>query len=165
MSISAQLIEEYNTKLMADANVRALVAAVAQDPQNETVDLSASRASVRSAVVDDHGKARRAIIGWLNKLYFSQLDNVIPFAFWYEMHTRIQKLLVVSMILEGDNLRSFGAIPETSDIPQCLVFLQRELIVHRHRDFGGAKKDFEKAVDVLKKDDDFGKWYLALYTN
>lgn len=167
MSISAILIEEYNTKLMSNGNVRSLVKAVKQDPQNETVNLIDSLQPVRAVAskLDDYGEARRAIIGWLNKLFFSSLDNPIPSLFWYEMHTRIQKLLIVSMILEGDNLRSFGAVPERSDIPQCLVFLQQHLLKQRQSDFNDAKQKFETAIKELHNDEEFGNWYLTLYTN
>lgn len=73
--------------------------------------------------VDD---ARRAIIGYLNDVHFT--SEALPDAWWFEMHTRLQKLCVVSAVLEGLNLRSFGATPEASDIPQALVGVMLKII-------------------------------------
>jgi len=79
------------------------MASVSQDPQNESIDLLASQISVtkQAELISDKGEARRQIIGWLNQLYFTQLETSFPL--------QLQKLLVVSMVLEGNNLRSFGA--------------------------------------------------------
>jgi len=163
--MSARLINAYNTDLMSDANVRLLVKSVAQDPQNETVDVKKTGIYVKRAAneIGDGGKARRRIIGWLNDLFFTSKEQEIPSCWWWEMHTRIQKLLLVAMVLEGENLRSFGAVPETTDIPQCLIGLQLELERQREAHFSLLKTAFQKDVQTLQKDAGFGAEYIDLY--
>lgn len=159
MSIAAKLIDSYNNKLMADGNVRNLARAVTQDPQNETVDMIKSAETVRRAVVDDGGVARRKIIAWLNSVFFSL--EMLPIEWWFEMSTRIQKLLIVSMILEGDNLRSFGAIPQTSDIPQCLTVIWIDLDQVRSR-LSALRNEYAKRIKHVCTTEE-GKNYVNLY--
>ena len=166
MSVPAKLIKTYNVVLMANANVRKLVASVSQDPQNETVDLEESQMTVRQAIreIGDPaaGDARRQIIGWLNSLYFSRDEISLGWSFgipfWWEMHTRIQKLLIVSMIMEGENLRSFGAEPEEMDIPQCLVGLQIILYQMREEEFPKMRATHTKHIKLCEPD------FIKLYT-
>jgi len=170
MSIEAQLIETYNVKLMSNADVRLLMASVSQDPQTESVDMKKSKNSVRKVVdeIVDIGTARRQIIGWLNMVYFSITTIVSPDQYqitmstpstkwWWEMNTRIQKILIVAMILEGDNLRSFGATPETMDIPQCLVGVYQGLQNHR-KHFPSYVKNYKSVIN------DLDPIYIQLYT-
>lgn len=164
--LSAKLISDYNTVLMANGKVRALMASVVQDPQNETVNMSASKATVTAADKlnqenGDGGAARREIIGWLNTLYFTLVSSkkkkeIFPLEWWWEMHTRIQKLLIVSMVLEGNNLRSFGCVPKKSDIPQCLVKLQSTL-EQKRKNFHSLKLQFLECVETLDSN------YITLY--
>lgn len=159
MSVPAKLIERYNNELMADANVRNLVRAVAQDPQNETVDYAKSNETVRKVEFRDGGAARRKVIGWLNAVFFSKSE--LPVEWWFEMCTRLKKLLIVSMILEGDNLRSFGATPATSDIPQCLVGIWLILIKYTTY-FDEMRADYAKKVSMItttKEGEDFIRLY------
>lgn len=160
MSVAAKLVDDYNNVLMADANVRNLVRAVAQDPQNETVDLVASAKTVRKEVPEDGGAARRRIIGWLNSVWFSmkKLSNY----WWFEMHTRIRKLLVVSMVLEGDNLRSFGATPDASDIPQCLIHIWAKLD-ELAEEFKALRSIYADQVNTMSRTQ-AGQAFLSLYT-
>lgn len=166
---AAELIRLYNEVLMAQDGVRALARAVTQDPQTETVDFVTSRGSVRVMAnsLNDEGSARRAIIAWLNAVYFSDVDGPpgLPMAWWWEMHTRIQKLLVISMILEGDNLRSFGAQPEIFDIPQCLIYLADKITQLRKTRFPLLKTTFESTIQaMIQEEKEFGQSYLACYT-
>jgi hypothetical protein len=159
MSIAAILIERYNNDLMSDANVRNLVRAVAQDPQNETVDYVKSAETVRHAAPRDDGAARRRIIGWLNAVYFSH--NELSSEWFFEMCTRLKKLLIVSMILEGDNLRSFGATPGPSDIPQCLLRIWDTLDRHS-KQFDRMRADYANEFARISATTD-GKQFTNLY--
>lgn len=162
MSIAANLIERYNTSLMANADVRALVSSVDQDAQSETIDMEASASSVRAKVpqLENVSQARREIIGWLNGVFFSVTEMDL---FWWEMHTRIQKLLTVAMILEGDNLRSFGTpekpvVPTAMDIPQCLVGLHLLIASLKKEKFPELEKSYAQS---FKMSDPL---YISLYT-
>jgi hypothetical protein len=105
---------------------------VPQDPQNETIDLKTAKCAIQKAcaILNDADKiqiARRSIIGWLNQVAFSRHSKKEFNIWWYyEMHTRIQKLLVVAMVLESENLRSFSKdlVVEKTDIPQALIYLK-----------------------------------------
>lgn len=159
--LTAKLITDYNTKLMANGTVRTLMAALVQDPLRETVDLVQSKDSVLAAEVQstDRSVARRLIIGWLNQLYFSDPDGeTIPIQWWWEMHTRIQKLLVVSMVLESANLSSFGCTPQKTDIPQCLVGLQA-ILNRKQAQFPALEKQYLDRLSQM--DSDFIKLYLS----
>lgn len=127
---AADLVSDYNSELMASSDVRALMRAVPQDPQDESIYFGVVQDRVRAAAakLDDAGNARRRLIAYFNRLYFSGLDALPP-TFWWEMHTRLSKALAVSMVLEGDNLRSFGAgvVPDESDIPQALTHVAKKL--------------------------------------
>jgi len=144
---------------MSNPTVRDLVASVSQDAQNETIDLVESFDSVtrKAAEIPDTGEARRQIIGWLNQVYFTQLILSLPTEWWWEMHTRIQKLIVVSMVIEGANLRSFGAVPQIDDIPQCLIELPTVLKNMRWK-FPSLRKRYLEMAEELESD------YLRLYT-
>lgn len=169
MSVSAKLIRDYNTKLMSSDTVRMLVRSVAQDPQNETVNYAKSKFTVTKQVADMNQssvqQARRAIIGWLNAVYFSNLDQPFNVRWWWEMHTRIQKLLVVSMVLEGDNLRSFGpdVTPMWNDIPQALVELYLLIDEKRKDVFPLLARQYAELLTVVKDQTTDGAWYAGLY--
>lgn len=130
MADAAKLIRKYNTDLMSDSLIRSLMSSVAQDAQNETISFAESVPRLRKIVSetsrDTLQTARRSIIGYLNDVYFT--SRAVPLEWWFEMHTRLQKLCVVSMVLEGLNLRSFGAKPEESDIPQALVGIMLKVL-------------------------------------
>lgn len=131
---SAELLRRYNVELMSFESVRKLMASVAQNAQEETVSFINSMTTVRKAIdqigLESTSQARRHIIGYLNDVYFTPEDQISD-EWWFEMHTRLQKLCIVSMILEGDNLRSFGVIPNESDIPQALVGIYTILVQKR----------------------------------
>lgn len=132
---SAKLLRYYNVDLMSFEVVRKLMASVTQNAQDETVSFVDSMESVRKAMnqmgPESTGHARRQIIGYLNDVYFTPQDQISD-EWWFEMHTRLQKLCIVSMILEGDNLRSFGVVPNECDIPQALVGIYTILIQKRN---------------------------------
>jgi hypothetical protein len=159
MSVGAKLISDYNVQVMSNPHIRVLVASVVQDPQNETLNVSASKASVGAAAgsFDDKGQARREIISWLNAVYFSNLESPLPVQWWWEMQTRIRKLLIVSMVLEGSNLRSFGCKPEKSDIPQSLIGIPL-VLASKKAEFDSLKESFLADIDKYHKTE-----YIELY--
>jgi hypothetical protein len=171
MSISANLIDEYQTSLMSNDVVRYWCSVLPQNAQTETIDMTKLQQVIRKAVQDvqalsafksDVHSARRAIMGWLNKVFFSHLESPFHEIWWWEMHTRIQKLLVISMVLEGDNLRSFGAKPETSDIPQALVHIMRTIKSHQKKAFPKLQKEYQICVESLNTEDsDYINLYLS----
>jgi len=167
MSICAQLISKYNTDLMSMEKVRSLMRAVPQDAQEEAIDLELAQEAMPSEIakmggVSALGAERRAIIAWLNTVYFSDQQEAFPSAWWWEMHTRICKLLVVSMCLEGANLRSFGVEKvECSDIPQCLLYLHQK-ISHEEADFEALSLRYKTLGTAMQKDHPlYMKLYLA----
>lgn len=125
------LIAKYNDVLMSDSRVRKLMKTIVQDPTTETQDNNASKAALLELLRDDAsylGEPRRAIIAWLNECYYSVLTR----KFWFEMHTRMHKILTVSIVLEGQNLRKFGVEkPKKSDIPTAITHLYNEMIIYR----------------------------------
>jgi hypothetical protein len=141
------LIAKYNNELMSNSNVRSLIKAVVQDPTTETQDLEATKMVILKMVDVDRsllGDARRMIIGWLNECYFSNLTN----KFWFEMHTRMDKILTVSILLESLNLRSFGVFqPEKSDIPSAITYLYHNLITYRQTHLEQDRKNYMSLVD------------------
>lgn len=158
----ADLIAQYNTVLMGDANVRGFSASVAQDAQDETVDLVASFESVQKFAQGDTGTARRAIISWLNSVWLCTIsDSIVATKFLWEMHTRITKLLIVSMVLEGRNLASFEGhpTPHPSDIPQCLVHLWNRIESYRKLVFPDMLKAHTLQLGLLP--DDYVRLYLG----
>jgi hypothetical protein len=173
MSAGAKLIQEYNCDLMSENDIRLLVKSVSQDPQNETVDFEKSKLTVREASRKIFlqeggpalvGSARRKIIGWLNSVYFTDKHLTkdgrtgLPVEWWWEMHTRIQKLLVVSMILEGDNLRSFGVTVQLDDIPQALIGIYEKMCELRKVQFPALKAAY--LLRVMNMDPTYVELYL-----
>lgn len=61
------------------------------------------------------------------------------------MAYRIQKLLVISIVLEKQNLISFGGKPNKTDIPQCLVYLQNKINLLKPK-FKLLKKEYIKII-------------------
>ena len=168
MSICAKLIDTYNSKLMSDQTVRDLMRNVAQDPQNETVNHAQTFIDLRK-FVDQTDKAvinvaRRNIIGWLNHVYFAALQSPFPREWWYEMGTRLTKILSVSMFLEGRNLWSFGVEKvEFSDIPQCLIWIKIKVLEERKKNHAELNERHISFCNDLNADDKEGCWYLNLY--
>lgn len=117
------LIQSYNSKLMANDDIRMLMASLIQDPESEQLDEMKSKIAINNIVTNNMallGTPRRAIIGWLNECNFADLTD----KFWFEMHTRMHKILTVSIILEGMNLKKMGVKdPQSSDIPTAITYL------------------------------------------
>ncbi len=167
-----RLANEYWT-MLGTTKLPDLLRSVSQDAQTESFDMNKSHGTVSVAAdAIESGRdgelndARRALIGWLNSLWWhivkvapdiNESQPVALTAFLWEMNTRISKMLVVSMVLEGRNLRGFGATPEKSDIPQCLVHLWERLDVCRKRFFPQLEKEYAKSIDRLPSD------YTRLY--
>lgn len=118
------------TGLSSNPETRRLLSSVVQNPQNETIDLRASAASVmENGLGLETKQSLREIRAFLQNLYFfhafvdGRKENASIFnAFLYENHTRLQKLLVVAKLLDHANLQSFGTpespvFPMPSDIP------------------------------------------------
>lgn len=162
----ADLIGEYNV-MMSETCLPDLFRAVAQDAQDETVDLEASVAPVGEAAAKmNTDVARRRLVAWLNAAWLCTDDDssaaegnrvTLVGLFMWEMHTRIQKALIVSMILEGRNLKSFGAKPDATDIPQCLVSLWLRVDYYREHKFAKLKEVHERYLKQLPPS------YVALY--
>ncbi len=117
-------------KIQGSADVRTYLKEVAQDPQNETIDYAKTKEGVEEVQVEDAFTARLTLITNLNTIFFV-LHTILEDgkhkatgdAWLWENHTRLNKMVAAAMVLEGNNLRSFGAKPELSDIPQSLVRL------------------------------------------
>lgn len=132
-------------KIQANADVRAYLAAVAQDPQNETIDYDMTKEPVEAASMcaDDAITARLTLITNLNNIFFvllslhiSAKNEVVVNTWLWENHTRLNKMIAVAMVLEGNNLRTFNASPRLMDTPQALVYLNMWIL--------NAKPSFEK---------------------
>ncbi len=123
--MDAKLYDRYND-LVGMEEVRALLGAVAQDAEAETVD-SAHTSKPLSALVETNPELletpRRKIIGFFNSAWMNGLDNLSQ-RFWWEMRYRFLKLLHVSIVLEALNLKiKLGAkTANARDVPQALVF-------------------------------------------
>lgn len=120
------LIQKELASLQSLPRVRELLGMVAQDAQNETIDLVKSRESVVFQMSHIPTKeAMYAIRAFLQNLVYWMLSaegTELFNTFLYENHTRIQKLLVVAKLLDHANLQSFGSTdnpvkPMPSDIP------------------------------------------------
>lgn len=118
--MEGSLIQSYNSKLMANDDIRMLMASLIQDPESEQLDETKSKIAIKNIVTNNMallGTPRRAIIGWLNECNFADLTD----KFWFEMHTRMHKILTVSIVLEGMNLKKMD--PQSSDIPTAITYL------------------------------------------
>jgi hypothetical protein len=125
-----ELINVYNTQLMSNTGVSDLMSRVVQDPTGETIDYAATNEKFAELDVKEHQEQRRTIIGWLNQVFSVDLKEALPVEFWWEMNTRLKKLMIISIILERKNLQSFGVAKcDWGDIPQCLLH-----ICDRHRE-------------------------------
>jgi hypothetical protein len=111
-------------------------------------------------------QARRKLIGWLNALWWYIAEawpnattdpSRVIVSFLWEFNTRLSKALVVAMVLEGRNLRSFGATPKQMDIPQCLSHLWHRLTVCREYHFSSLRDNYVGLVKLLPTE------YTALY--
>jgi hypothetical protein len=125
------LIQSYNSKLMANDDIRMLMASLTQDPESEQLDEMKSKIAIENIVTKNMallGTPRRAIIGWLNECNFADLTN----KFWFEMHMRMHKILTVSIVLEGMNLKKMGVKnPQSSDIPTAITYLYTMMCNYR----------------------------------
>lgn len=137
--MAGNLINDYNTVVLANTQVRDLLRAVVQDAQTETQDDVQSCKVILDMLKTRKellGEPRRIIIGWLTQCACTQLSD----KFWFEMHTRMGKLLLVSAILEGANLRSFGVeAAHESDVPTAIGNLYRDLVVYRRERLPGDR--------------------------
>lgn len=167
MSFAADLIDAYQNQLMKDDFVRYLCSQVPQNAALETIELEKCQDAVRNAILADSKQspvARRAIMAWLNRVYWCHNEKPLPIKWWWEMHTRIHKLLVISMVLEGDNLRSFGVEKvEVSDIPQALFFIMKCISEYRFETFPQLKKTYENSIEYWTNQDSSHPQYLNLY--
>lgn len=143
------LIMEYNTVLLSDSRIRKLLSTVVQNATDETQDNIASRAALVKLVNEDTteqylNEPRRKIISWLNQCQFQTLTS----KFWFEMHTRMAKILTVSIVLESLNLRSFGVEhPEKSDIPTAIVRLYSSMRYYVETGLEKDRADYLKLVN------------------
>lgn len=152
------LLDEYNNNLMSNEHIRFLLRNVNQNAQNETIDLDKSNEQLSNLIRSNSelylGAPRRAIIGWLNKVYFCSVASKLPIEFWWEMNTRLTKLTTVSLILERENLKSFGVEKLSEmDIPQCLVHVTDSLKINRKLFAQLAelqRKKYNDNINVLK---------------
>ena len=120
------------SKIQGDTSIRAYLGAVAQDPQNETIDYVKTKEAVDDVKVrfGDAYQARLKLITNLNNIFFliqairEEGKLVITAKLWiWENHTRLDKMIAVAMVLEGNDQRHGDAKPELSDIPYSLVIL------------------------------------------
>lgn len=153
--------------IQGNARVRELLAAVAQNPQNESIDYAKTRESVLactktfSDVKEDTRDARQCLIWNLNDIFalvtekeralpqYRPGDNDMYFTWIWENHTRLSKMIAVSMVLEGENLRSFGATPELTDIPQAPVRLQH--VIWYYRESPRFKQQEAAYIDSMRE--------------
>jgi uncharacterized membrane protein YqjE len=111
----------------SDNEVGEILRRVAQNPQDETVDVKETRVNMIKYITEKGGisnlkNPRMKIIGVLNKIFY--VMGIQDMIVWlYENQTRLKKMISASLVLEGENLRSFGAKPQASDIPQSLLAL------------------------------------------
>jgi hypothetical protein len=169
----ASLISDYGIMLNTTM-LRSLLTSVDQDPKNETVNLEKSKITVRKKIeaipstsVDTYEKTRRDVISWLNRVWFvsiaagsdraDEASRELFRRFMWENHTRLQKVFIVSMIMEGRNLKSMGGVPEKADIPQSLVYLPLLIAEMRKAIFPQMEKQFEAEVSKLEE------VYVSLY--
>lgn len=120
------------SKIQGNEDIRMYLKTVAQDPQNETIDYAQTKKAVDAAafLASDAFTARLTLITHLNNIFFvlhaireeNKYEETAKAWLW-ENHTRLNKMVAAAMVLEGNNLRGFGAKPERSDIPQSLVRL------------------------------------------
>lgn len=160
--MAAKLLRRYNTELISNPDVRSFMAAVSQDPQKETVAFNESITPIRNYASqigpERTGQARRLIIGYLNDVFFTPFTD-IPLQWWFEMHTRLIKVCTVSMVLEGDNLRSFGAVPGEDDIPQALIGVFTTIIEKRKQFDALRIYHLQKVHDLKVSNNDYVRCY------
>lgn len=168
IDLSAQLAQ-----LQSNPNVRTLMRSVAQDAQNETISFDDSKERILEEFKKMDPPTRISIISFLNNVHYCTLDfreyknrvtyEIPGFVWLFENHTRLTKLLTVSMCLESANLRSFGADPKYDDIPQSLIHIP--LVIRFARtEFDHHRKRFKYDVEDVSISRGFGESYLNLYT-
>ena len=96
--MEAVCIEKYH-KLVRNEYVCALVKAVVHDAQSETRTVMKSLAKVKKC--KGFKTARHDVAGFLGYLYYSRGCDFDP-TWWFEMESRIYRLICVSAFLEGD---------------------------------------------------------------
>lgn len=152
--MSASLFIELSKQLanlQANAEVRSLMRSVKQDAQNETIDYHETKGSVKEQIEKSSFETRIMIIGFLNSVMYALLDegggeSEIKLTWVFENHTRLSKLLTVSMIWEAMNLASFpGVIAlKWDDIPQCLIKIQTFIMKARRDYFDDIRAQHKK---------------------
>ena len=171
MSVSVFLdLAKRQADVVSNGAVRTLMRAVAQDAQNETIDYKKSAQPILQAY-NGNTEARIMIMSFLNSVFvvFHDFDSVKDassiYSTWlWENHTRLMKLLTISMVLESANLRSFGpdVRPKWDDIPQALVHLFLVIKKARADIFPFLKQQYEDKVKrIVECDLD----YIDLYTS
>ncbi len=153
-------------KIQDNADVRTYLKAVAQDPQNETIDYAKTKQDVESVMVEEAFTARLTLITNLNNIFFllhalgeDEKHTETTRVWLWENHTRLNKMIAAAMVLEGNNLRTFGATPEKSDIPQSLVRLN-VWICESGMFFESLAKAYADIMTEKGSDD-----FYALYTD
>ncbi len=103
---------------------RQLMGSLKQDVDTETIYPKESGAALWKIIeVEGLGpfqRTRRAVIAFLNAILFAGTWS-FPDSWWWEMRTRLRKVLVISAVLEGENLRQIlGGTPRLTGIPQAI---------------------------------------------
>jgi len=122
LSLQNQLAE-----LQSNGTIRHLLRNVAQNAQDETIDLASSPDQVLACgELPELKPALFSIRAFLQNVYYwtctVKEEDLLFLTFLYENHTRLQKYLVVAKILDHANLQSFGTAeepvnPMLTDIP------------------------------------------------
>lgn len=163
-------MREYNEKIMGFSEIRYLMKNLVQNAGEETIDSKASVDALRTFLEDDQiwrekalGDPRRAIISYFNEMWLLGLEN-LPLGFWWEMRTRIIKLLHVSIVLEALNLKAFIVDKDKvndRDVPQCLMFVYD--YVKKECTDEKLKKISDKFDSCCKDQRDFCDLYLRMF--
>jgi hypothetical protein len=113
-----------------------------EDFNKEIIDYKATIEKIQKAlsgklIKEEIDKVRPLARAFLNEVHFSLEELSYPFKktplachakshiarFWFEYAYRLKKLVAVLVILEKENLKAFGGIPEATDCPQALTFV------------------------------------------
>jgi len=147
------LISDRYTSLCGLSKFRYLMSLLKQDMASEKIFMEESGERVyfvvKSEGLDAYQNTRREIIGFLNAIFFSDMETFTA-AWWWEMRTRILKVLTIAAVLERENFVSMGGTPKPTSIPQAIIMIYKH--IQKLNQSGVFKQLAVEYTDIVKSE-------------
>jgi hypothetical protein len=182
MNAVSIITKEYDE--ISTTHIRTLLSnCIVADPSTEKIDKEKTIEKTKKALSDEKigkeiEKSRSIVRGLMIFIFYSKDKLYFPIvfdkgdlmyetyelnkSFWFNYAYRLEKICTVLIILERENLLSFGGKPTELDIPECLLGILE--IVNKFYKYGineDMRIDYKKRVRAVNKDNILHYYYLG----